>query len=227
MSTWHNSAPEISTSWDARRMHDRQWHGSSDDASSKERASWHSKERNVSLSVRLSLQLCAEFRAGEPARLTIRLADLVVTEWVLGCDSQLLTRAHGLAATHLVLSLFHTLGPTSFPPVLCHHLLRHPTSSLSLQLLSFCSSGYLSVPSPPNPARHPHPDIYAVPRAWGIEHRVFHLLIAFNPLLLSKIFTIPFPFLSFPSFFLPSTTDSSINYSSTLPIRVEPTWNQL
>lgn len=174
----------------------------------------------MSLSVRLSLQLCAEFRAGEPARLTIRLADLVVTEWVLGCDSQLLTRAHGLAATHLVLSLFHTLGPTSFPPVLCHHLLRHPTSSLSL---SFCSSGYLSVPSPPNPARHPHPDIYAVPRAWGIEHRVFHLLIAFNPLLLSKIFTIPFPFLSFPSFFLPSTTDSSINYSSTLPIRVEPT----
>ena len=87
----------------------------------------------MSLSVRLSLQLCAEFRAGEPARLTIRLADLVVTEWVLGCDSQLLTRAHGLAATHLVLSLFHTLGPTSFPPVLCHHLLRHPTSSLSLQ----------------------------------------------------------------------------------------------
>lgn len=175
----------------------------------------------MSLSVRLSLQLCAEFRAGEPARLTIRLADLVVTEWVLGCDSQLLTRAHGLAATHLVLSLFHTLGPTSFPPVLCHHLLRHPTSSLSLQLLSFCSSGYLSVPSPPNPARHPRPDIYAVPRAWGIEHRVFHLPIPFNPLLLSKIFnSLSFPFLfSFFSFFffpLRSTTDSSMNYSNVL-----------
>ena len=90
------------------------------------------RRNNVPLS--RSLLPCAEFQAGEPARLTIRLADLVVTEWVLGCDSQLLTRAHGLGgsrtrATHLVLSLSPlalalarsltaTLGPTSYdtPP---------------------------------------------------------------------------------------------------------------
>lgn len=87
--------------------------------------------RKTDVSLLRSLRgLCADFRAGEPMRLTIRLADLVVTEWVLGCGSQLLTRAHGLT-THLVLSLLHArspaLGPTSFPPRL--HLLRHHTSS--------------------------------------------------------------------------------------------------
>lgn len=89
--------------------------------------------RRNNVSLLRSLRLCADFRAGEPVRLTIRLADLVVTEWVLGCGSQLLTRAHGLT-THLVLSLLHArspaLGPTSFPPASTSYDTPPPPSRL-------------------------------------------------------------------------------------------------
>lgn len=107
-----------------------------------------------------SLRLYGEFRAGEPARLTIRLADLVVTEWVLGCGSQLLTRAHELT-THLVLSLLHArspaLGPTSSPPASTSYDTPPPPSSATLY-----SFGYLSA--------HPR---RAEPRAaWEIDARL-------------------------------------------------------
>lgn len=144
MSAWHSSAPEISTSRDrVREGHVRPWPiestsacpncGESDsgDQFAVRSVSWHSKEQRAPCHDPFGLR--ADFRAGEPARLTIRLADLVVTEWVLGCGSQLLSRAHELT-THLVLSLLYARspahGPTSSPPATTSYDTPPPPSQL-------------------------------------------------------------------------------------------------
>lgn len=173
MSVWHNSAPEISTlcervlvlflvrsrKIEPRVLH-RQWHDSSD-ASTKEHASWHSKEQRVLVPIPFALCRVPSGRTGAVDHSACRSRG----DWV-GPRLRLPVTHSGSRARYsprpLALARSLTATRSHLLPS-CHHLLRHPTSSLPY---SFCSSGYLSVlPAlPPAAARHP---LFA----WGIDTR--------------------------------------------------------
>lgn len=173
MSVWHNSAPEISTlcervlvlflvrsrKIEPRVLH-RQWHDSSD-ASTKEHASWHSKEQRVLVPIPFALYRVPSGRTGAVDHSACRSRG----DWV-GPRLRLPVTHSGSRARYsprpLALARSLTATRSHLLPS-CHHLLRHPTSSLPY---SFCSSGYLSVlPAlPPAAARHP---LFA----WGIDTR--------------------------------------------------------
>lgn len=142
------------------RVLHRQWHDSSD-ASTKEHASWHSKEQRVLVPIPFALYRVPSGRTGAVDHSACRSRG----DWV-GPRLRLPVTHSGSRARYsprpLALARSLTATRSHLRPS-CHHLLRHPTSSLPY---SFCSSGYLSVlPAlPPAAARHP---LFA----WGIDTR--------------------------------------------------------